>query len=60
MLVRHHLLEIRKLSPLEAEETEEHFSEPEEGTMTFSMLIGKHGSTDAGITVSDDIYPKEQ
>jgi hypothetical protein len=58
--VRHRLLEIRKLSPLEAEETEEPFSEPEEGTMTFSFFFAKHGSTDAGITVSDDIYPKEQ
>ena len=54
--MRHHLLEIRKLSPLEAEETEEHVSEPEERTMTLSMLIEKHGS----IKVSDSVYPKEQ
>jgi hypothetical protein len=33
--MRHHLLEIRKLNPLEVEETEEHFSEPEERAMTF-------------------------
>jgi hypothetical protein len=59
MLMRQHL-EIRKLSPLEAEETEEHFSEPEERTMTFSMLTRKHGSIDAGIKVSDNIYPREQ
>jgi len=53
-------LEIRKLNPLEAEETEEHFSEPEERAMTFSVLTEKHGSIDAGIKVSDDICPKEQ
>lgn len=56
----HHLVEIRKLIPFEAEETEEHFSEPEERTMTFSTLTEKHGSIDAGIKVSDDIYPIEQ
>ena len=58
--MRHHLLEIRKLSPLEAEETEEHFSGPEERTVAFFMLTEKHVSIDAGVKVSDDIYPKEQ
>lgn len=57
--MRHHLVEIRKLSPLEAEETVEHFSEPEERTVTVSMLTEKCGSIDAGIKVFDDIYPKE-
>jgi hypothetical protein len=58
--MRHHLLKIRKLRPLEAKETEEHFSEPEERTMTFSMLTKKHGSIEAGIKLSDYFYPKEQ
>jgi hypothetical protein len=42
--MRHHLVEIRKLSPLEAEETVENFSEPEERTVTVSMLTEKRGS----------------
>ena len=58
--MRDHLVEIRKLSPLETEETEEHFSEPEERTVTVSKLTEKRGSIDAGIRVFDDIYPKEQ
>ena len=58
--MRHHLVEFRKLSPLEAEETEEHFSEPEERTVTVSMLTERRGSIDAGIKVFDDFYPKEQ
>ena len=54
--MRLYLLEVRKLKLKKLRNT---FLSLKRG-LTFSMLTEKHGSFEAGIKVSDDIYPKEQ